>query len=335
MARNEEKAMAALNRWTAQKRDLEMSKNLGKAEYMGGALPDTASFGPYKQKKRPKIASEVTTVKECEHWRKDILAGVAKKIAEIQNAALGEHRIRDLNDEINKDLREKSYWEDQIKALGGADYKAKAPKDVETYGAELASHTGYKYFGAAKDLPGVRELFETEIAPEAPRKTRKQLFKHIQPDYYGWRDEEEALRMRLRGFLAQKMQLTSRAPATAQDGTLLLAEQMKEHEAQKQEVERWKAEQAKKKAKVAVVAEESEQQPEEVAEEQAEPEVEKPDSKDFADFKAYVDVPTMEDIERLIIQKKKNALLKKYASSAMQQQSNESSELLAGGKEVS
>ena len=23
------------------------------------------------------------------------------------------------------------------------------------YGAELASHTGYKYFGAAKDLPGV------------------------------------------------------------------------------------------------------------------------------------------------------------------------------------
>ena len=25
----------------------------------------------------------------------------------------GEHRIRDLNDEINKDLREKGYWEDQ------------------------------------------------------------------------------------------------------------------------------------------------------------------------------------------------------------------------------
>jgi len=303
--------MAALNRWTAQKRDLEMSKNMGKAEYMGGALPDTASFGPYKAKKRPKIASEVTTVKECDHWRKDILAGVAKKIAEIQNAALGEHRIRDLNDEINKDLREKSYWEDQIKALGGADHKAKAPKDVETYGAELASHTGYKYFGAAKDLPGVRELFETEVAPEAPRKTRKQLFKNIQPDYYGWRDEE--------------------------DGTLLLAEQMKEHEGQKQEVDRWKVEQARKKAKVAaVVAEDSAaQETEEVTEVQAEVEVEKADSKDFADFKAYVDVPTMEDIERLIIQKKKNALLKKYASSGMQQQINESSELLAGGKEVS
>ena len=32
-----------------------------------------------------------------------------------------------------------------------------------------------RYFGAAKDLPGVRELFETEIIPDAPRKTRPLL----------------------------------------------------------------------------------------------------------------------------------------------------------------
>merc|ERR1712083_818444 len=159
---------------------------------------------------------EVQTVKECEHWRTEILRGAAKKIAEIQNAALGEHRIRDLNDEINKDLREKKYWEEQIKVLNGPDYAAAAPKDVETYGAELASHTGYKYFGAAKDLPGVRELFETEVVPEAPRKTRKQLFKNIQPDYYGWRDEE--------------------------DGELILVEQEAEHAAVQKDVARWEAE---------------------------------------------------------------------------------------------
>merc|ERR1712003_62881 len=114
------------------------------------------------------------------------------------------------------DLREKKYWEEQIKNLGGPDYAAAAPKDVETYGAELASHTGYKYFGAAKDLPGVRELFETEVIPEAPRKTRKQLFKNIQPDYYGWRDEE--------------------------DGMLVLAEQEFEHEIAQKEVARWRRE---------------------------------------------------------------------------------------------
>merc|ERR1712157_547937 len=120
------------------------------------------------------------------------------------------------------DLREKKYWEEQIKNLGGPDYAAAAPKDVEIYGAELASHTGYKYFGAAKDLPGVRELFEAADVPEAPRKTRKQLFKDIQPDYYGWRDEE--------------------------DGMLLLAEQEFEHEAVQKELARWKAAQALKKA---------------------------------------------------------------------------------------
>ena len=37
-------------------------------------------------------------------------------------AGLGEFRIRDLNDEINKLLREKRHWEDRIKELGGPDY---------------------------------------------------------------------------------------------------------------------------------------------------------------------------------------------------------------------
>lgn len=302
MARNEEKAMAALNRWTAQKRDLERANNLGKSTYMGGALPPSATFGPYAAKKRPKIASEVNTVKECEHWRSEILRGVAKKIGEIQNAAIGEHRIRDLNDEINKDLREKGYWEDQIKALGGADYKAQAPKDVETYGAELAAHSGYKYFGAAKDLPGVRELFETEVVPEAPRKTRKQLFKNIQPDYYGWRDEE--------------------------DGMLLLAEQEAEHAAVQKEVARWEAERANapKKAKVA-----SEPEPAKAGKPAQEKKAaEEPGDSKAIDFKAYVDVPTMKDIERLIIEKKKRALLQRYASEDMQKQVSESSELLRG-----
>lgn len=37
---------------------------------------------------------------------------------------------------------------------------------------------------------------------------------------------------------------------------------------------------------------------------------EKAKEQDFKDFKAYVDVPTMDDIERLIVRKKKETLLK-------------------------
>lgn len=48
---------------------------------------------------------------------------IAKKIALIQNPGLGEFKIRDLNDEINKLLRVKYAWETRIKELGGQDYR--------------------------------------------------------------------------------------------------------------------------------------------------------------------------------------------------------------------
>ncbi len=35
---------------------------------------------------------------------------------------MGEYAVRDLNDKINKLLREKGHWERQIKSLGGANY---------------------------------------------------------------------------------------------------------------------------------------------------------------------------------------------------------------------
>ena len=39
------------------------------------------------------------------------------------SAGLGEFKLRDVNDEINKLLREKGHWEDRIKELGGPDYR--------------------------------------------------------------------------------------------------------------------------------------------------------------------------------------------------------------------
>ena len=36
------------------------------------------------------------------------------------------------------------------------------PKMLDHEGKEVPGNRGYKYFGAARDLPGVRELFEKE-----------------------------------------------------------------------------------------------------------------------------------------------------------------------------
>ena len=46
-------------------------------------------------------------------------------------AGLGEFRIRDLNDEINKLLREKRHWEERILQLGGTDYMVRREREGE------------------------------------------------------------------------------------------------------------------------------------------------------------------------------------------------------------
>ena len=65
--------------------------------------------------------------------------GLILKISDIlifMPAGLGEFRIRDLNDEINKLLREKGHWEVRIKELGGPDYARVGPKMTDMDGQE-------------------------------------------------------------------------------------------------------------------------------------------------------------------------------------------------------
>eukprot|EP00617_Octactis_speculum_P005356 CAMPEP_0185775644 /NCGR_PEP_ID=MMETSP1174-20130828/82781_1 /TAXON_ID=35687 /ORGANISM="Dictyocha speculum, Strain CCMP1381" /LENGTH=249 /DNA_ID=CAMNT_0028463291 /DNA_START=14 /DNA_END=763 /DNA_ORIENTATION=+ len=140
--------------------------------------------------RRPFLSSDCDDLGSAEKWRRDIIREVSKSVAEIQNAGLGEHKIRDLNDQINKLIREKRHWQHRIQEMGGPNYNGMEPKTYDVDGRELPGGGGYKYFGAAKELPGVRELFQAE-APEKPRRTRSQMYKGITPDYYGYRDEDD------------------------------------------------------------------------------------------------------------------------------------------------
>ena len=131
---------------------------------------------------------------------------------EIQNAGLGEARLRDLNDEINKLLREKGHWERRIVELGGPDYSKAAPAAggeaaaaasgaaVPASSSASAARGAYRYFGAAKLLPGVKELFEAPPVrggagggggAGGARAKRPQLAPGTGADYFGFRDEDE------------------------------------------------------------------------------------------------------------------------------------------------
>jgi pre-mRNA-splicing factor ISY1 len=129
-------------------------------------------------------------VQEAEAWRKSIVRELIKKVSDIQNASLGEHRIRDLNDEINALLKEKTRWELHIRSLGGPDYKSAAlaltgTSQFDNDALEVPGADGYKYFGAAKNLPKVRELFQKEM-PQAPKESRQEMYKRVTYSYLGY-----------------------------------------------------------------------------------------------------------------------------------------------------
>jgi len=168
--KNEEKAHAMLNRWVAMKKELNSNS----------------------KEKRPTQTSEVNNLQECDRWRNQVIKEITKMMADIQNASLGEYKLRELNDEINKFFREKGHWEDRIKELGGPDYKKLAPKTLDSQGYEIPGSGGYRYWGAAKDLPGVRDLFAKPV-PNAPRKSRTDMYKNINFEYYGFKDDEDKI----------------------------------------------------------------------------------------------------------------------------------------------
>ncbi len=244
MARPAEKARSMLNKWVKMREE-------------GNAAPATRG-------KRPRLASECNHLADAEYYRNQILREITAGIAKIQNPALGEHTIRDLNDEINKKFREKFHWNKRIKELGGLDFNAiERQRQIEEgdMQSSLQGPGGYRYFGAAKDLPGVQELFEKQAQKQQSRK-RGDIMKHITPAYYGWRDEEDGVLLELEAEAFQERK----------------KQRMKEGNTMSDDLD-------DKKGEI--------------------------DTND--DLVDYLDVPSQEDVAKILLEEKKKALLAKFS----------------------
>ena len=239
MARPAEKARSMLNKWVRMREEGNATR-------------------PAIRGKRPRLASECKNLADAEYYRGQILREITAGITKIQNPALGEHTLRDLNDEINQKMREKYHWNKRIKELGGLDFNTmERQRQLEEGDIQsIEAPGGYRYYGAAKNLPGVQELFEKQAQKKLSRK-RGDILRHITPSYYGWRDEE--------------------------DGVLL------------------------------------ELEAEAFAEEQAKAKKQRTESLDSEwnlgkdDLTDYLDVPSQEEIGKLLLQEKKKALLAKFS----------------------
>ncbi|KAG8692838.1 NineTeen Complex (NTC) component [Ceratobasidium sp. 394] len=173
MARNEEKAQSMLYRF----REAQAAE-LGLAQ---------------KGDKRPRMASACKSLRDCERWRGEILREISRKVSKIQDAGLSDYEVRDLNDEINRLMREKRHWENQIVALGGANYRRNVAM-LDEDGKEVPGTRGYKYFGRAKELPGVKELFQRNTEKEdEENKVYAYYKKYLNqgPAYFGDFDEDD------------------------------------------------------------------------------------------------------------------------------------------------
>lgn len=159
--------------------------------------------------------------------------------------------------------------------LGGPNY-AMTARVKDPIGREVAELTGksasYRYFGAAKTLPGVKELFEKDEAPKPARRTRHQMHKAIDPDYYGFRDEE--------------------------DGVLLRVEEEAERQMRAEAILDWEDKEAERQAALSLGKQggTSHHHAEAVDDQ----------------FVAYVPLPDQKAIEQKVLEKKKQDLLAKY-----------------------
>ncbi|XP_058755571.1 uncharacterized protein LOC131628767 [Vicia villosa] len=298
MARNEEKAQSMLNRFITMKAE-EKKK---------------------PKERRPFLASECRDLNEADKWRQQIMREIGRKVAEIQNEGLGEHRLRDLNDEINKLIREKVHWERRIVELGGPNYARHSAKMTDLDGNIVdvpnpsGRGPGYRYFGAAKKLPGVRELFEKP--PELrKRRTRYDIYKRINVAYYGYRDDED-------GILERLEEPAEEAMRDEADEEWRRLDMIKK--------EARKAVRSGEVAEVSTAAREIlHEEEEDVVEEERmkEREMRRLGEKE-REFIVHVPLPDEKEIEKMVLQKKKTDLLNKYVSDVLMEEQTEAKDLL-------
>lgn len=316
MARNSEKAMTALARW----RDLKLQSEGGGSEKFTGV------------RRRPFLAEECSDVRSCKRWRREIVQEISQKMAQIQNAGLGEFRLRDLNDEINKLIREKRHWEHRILKLGGPNYMM-SNKMLDSEGKELTWNKGYKYFGASKDLPGVRELFEPD-PPKPLKKTRAEYMRYVDAHYFGYMDEEDGQVMPLEEEAEKRAreeaidnykmdkELAQMKNSDDWDKDIYTEDQMVEENpevvASITEGGDFKKPSEKSAKKTSTGNKSEDKKVEEVESASGEKVVRA----------AHVPVPSQEEIKAAMLRKKKLELLQKFASETLSEQSLEAKILL-------
>ncbi len=235
-------------------------------------------------------------MERAQGWRMEIVRDLAKMIAEIQNDGMDQHKVRDLNDQINKKMRLKRAWEHRIVELGGPNYLGVHPTQFSDPGIAPDMKGGaYRYYGAAKKLPGVKELLDAAVQNESrAARSIEQVQRSINVAYYGYLDDA--------------------------DGVLEKLESVAEKRAFEERVAEW--EEQTKKQKIGDQQDEADASAAAAASFAAA--AASVSTSGAAQKKAkthlHLNLPSQQEIDALILERKKRDLLKMYASEELLEQ---------------
>ncbi len=108
MARNEEKARSLFSRWSALKSSGGSGINQRRPAIASGTI-HSLNYS-LTQLLTHLFNLDCDSIADANKWRHELISEITKKISEIKNASIGEHRIREINDEINKLMKTKYHW---------------------------------------------------------------------------------------------------------------------------------------------------------------------------------------------------------------------------------
>lgn len=171
----------------------------------------TAKTAKTARQGRPRQTQKCTDVHSATQFRAQTLREISRNLTRIHDPLLTEYQVRDINDTLNRLLRERWAWEHRIKQLGGPDYTnvntAETRTKTKNGSADTVTVKGYKYFGRAQELPEVAKLRqEAELERSCKRSGQdkaKSLQQFLQPKH--WPKEDYYFRGRRAAEITAKI----------------------------------------------------------------------------------------------------------------------------------
>ncbi len=138
--------------------------------------------GETSNSRRPHLASLCQDLPSAGKWRAQVERDIRLRVSEIHNSSLSASRVRELNDAINRLIRERRHWDRRVVQLGG-----RSVPQPRTTGDDGLQHGGYLYFGAARDLPEVRDVLkraQREEVEDEVMESNDALYARLNAEYY-------------------------------------------------------------------------------------------------------------------------------------------------------